>query len=117
MATHTYNPALSTDRDRLRLRLADTRGEFYFADEELDGMLSDEGSLDGATVSAARVWLANLARHGGSYSNDRGSMSDSGRREALLELIRQYGGVGDKLPGISVTMPALRPFDTGFVEA
>jgi len=116
VATYTYNPTLSTDRDRLRLRLSDTRAPFYFADEELDGLLTDEGSLDGATVAAARVWLANLGRHGGTYSNDRGSVSDAGRREALQELIRHYGGIGDRLPSVSVTFPALRPFDSGYQE-
>jgi len=116
VATYTYSPTLSTDRDRLRFRLSDSRPPFYFADEELDGVLSDEGSLDGATVAAARVWLANLGRHGGTYSNDRGSVSDAGRRESLEALIRMYGGEGDRLPTVTVTFPALRPFDSGYVE-
>ena len=116
MATYTYNPTISTDRDRLRLRLSDTRAPYYFADEELDGLLTDEGSLDGATVAAARVWLANLGRHGGTYSNDRGSVSDAGRRESLEALIRHYGGIGDRLPSVSGPFPALRPFDSGYQE-
>ncbi len=117
MATYTYDPSLPTDRDKLRLKLSDTRGDFYFANEELDAILSDSGSVRAAVVSAAKVWLANLARHGGTFSNDRGSVSDAGRRESLTALIREYGGAMDALPTISVTMPALRPFDTGFVEA
>ena len=117
MATYTYDPSLPTDRDKLRLKLSDTRGDFYFANEELDAILAEAGSVRAAVVSAAKNWLATLARHGGTYSNDRGSVSDAGRRDALESLIREYGGAMDSLPTVSVTMPALRPFDTGFVEA
>lgn len=61
--TFTFDAALSTDRDRIRLEIGDTDSNGYFLqDETIAALLTREGTVGGAIVQCLYAILALLAQ-------------------------------------------------------
>lgn len=100
----TYSGNLSTDRDRLRMALADPQmAGGIFSDEELTGFLAQGGSLAEATKIGIRALMVHHATRG-----------DVERVAALALALESYGG--NALPTVSVTFPGNLPMDSGYEE-
>ena len=113
-AAFTYD--LTTNRGKVRLKLADTKQESaWFTDAELDALLTEGGSVNAAVALGARVLLADRARRTRAFSSTAAGINynDTAQVAALRELITLYGNT---YPDITVTMPALLPMDAGFDE-
>jgi hypothetical protein len=62
-ANGTYDEALPTDRDKVRMVLADTDSEnFLVSDAHIDAVLTWKGSLSGAVIALAGELIAEFAR-------------------------------------------------------
>ena len=106
----TYDPALSTDRDRLRFHLADTRDASHdFEDAELDALLTLEGSIYAAAAAALDNMATQIAQSAQSYSNATPdgisrTQDNTARIEALrarADHFRKLAG-GGSLPSINI---------------
>lgn len=116
----TYDPG--TDRGRVRLRLADTREETpFFTDAEVDALLADAGSWQGAVAEGARIALMQVGRFARSYSHSDPSGESRQEDEAaaasfLQALIDMYDRRDPTLPTVGVVFPGNRPMDSGYTE-
>lgn len=108
----TYD--ITTNRGRVRFNLADTDSTAYvFEDAEIDQMLTDSGTVDGATAACLRVLLADRARRAKRFSMQGLSLDDTAQIAAIRDLLSLYGG---DLPSLAITLPSLLPSDQGFEE-
>lgn len=113
--TFNYAIALSSDRDRVRFNLADTSSSAYvFEDEELDALLTAEGSVDGATAAALRSLLANAARRAKYFAMQGLTLDTKGQVQSLQAALSAYEV--DSGPSVAVVMGANLPQDRGFTE-
>lgn len=100
----TYNQAHTSDRDRVRMGLADPQqAGGIFSDAEIDAFLAEGGNVNAAIRIGLRALMAHHANRG-----------DSARVQALKVALDAYGG--DDMPTVVVTMPALLPMDSGYTE-
>lgn len=100
----TYDDAHSSDRDRVRMGLADPQQQGgIFTDAEIDAFLANGGNVEGAIRLGLRALMAHHASRG-----------DFERVQALGVVLDAYGG--DDMPTVTVTMPALLPMDRGYAE-
>ena len=112
--TFSYSISLASDRDRVRLNLSDTDSAAYaFENEELDALLTAEGSVSAATAAAIRALLADRSRRARVFSDQGLSLNDTAQIGALRDLLELYGG---QAPTVSVTFPDWIPTDAGFTE-
>tara|TARA_R110002124_G_scaffold53832_1_gene153969 strand:+ start:659 stop:1006 length:348 start_codon:yes stop_codon:yes gene_type:complete len=108
----TYD--ITTDRGKVRLKLADTDSSAYvFEDDEIDYFLSSASTVDDGVVIGLHVLLADRARRAKSFSIQGLSLNDTAQIAAIQTLIEIYGG--DE-PTLAAVMPALMPSDAGFSE-
>lgn len=108
----TYD--ISTNRGRVRLNLSDTSATGYvFEDDEIDALLTEAGTVDGATVGLLRVLLVNRARRVKSFSMQGLSLNDTAQIAAIKEAIGQFGG---DVATVQAVMPSLLPSDAGWTE-
>lgn len=81
----TYTPG--TDRGRVRLTLSDTVAESaQFDDDEIDDALSLYTSVAAASAYLARVLYMRLARRARDYTNEQGSVNETGALAYLQDL-------------------------------
>lgn len=81
----TYTPG--TDRGRVRLTLSDTIAESaQFSDDEIDDALSLYTSVAAASAYLARVLYMRRARRARDYSNEQGSVNETGALAYLQDL-------------------------------
>lgn len=114
MAFSSYD--ITTDRGRVRFNLSDTTpspGAYWFEDEEIDQMLSDEGSVNAATAACLRALLASKGLRMKKFSADGLSYDDTAQLAAIKELLEIYGA---DLPTLSAVTPAALPMDEGYTE-
>lgn len=108
----TFDPNLSTDRDKVRWKIRDTRPDRpAFSDAQVDEALSEAGSVNGATAVLARIILMERARFGQSTPTiemgrdgtpvPNPAYVDPAFIPALQALVEQYGG-GATLPRITI---------------
>ena len=110
----SFDNALSTDRDHVRLNLSDTSSDAYwFENETIDALLSSKGSVDDATAACLRALLASKGLRMKKFSAQGLSYDDTAQLEALRDLLSLYGG---DLPTLSAVSPAALPMDEAFVE-
>lgn len=109
----TYDPDLSTDRDRVRFRLRDTDEEHpFFSDAQIADLLADVGTYRRAVAEGARVLLMERAR----FAHANPTLGEANGVEApnpnfrdpeftayLKDLIAEYGGGVTTLPLAVVT--------------
>ena len=108
----TYD--ISTDRGRVRLNLADTDPTAYvFEDDEVDTLLTAEGSVADATLALLKVLLADRARRAKRFSMQGLSLDDTAQIAAIRDLISLYGG---DTATVQAVMPSLLPSDEGWTE-
>jgi hypothetical protein len=76
--TYTYNSTLADDRDKIRLRIGDTTenngprpGGGNFSDEEIAGVLSDEGSVNTTIAALYEILAAQWASYVDTEMGDR----------------------------------------------
>ena len=109
----TYD--LSTDRGKVRLRLADTVEDGHvFTDAEIDYFLAVGSTVNAATVEGIDVLLVDSARREKAVRLVGTQVDDKGRTSALLSVRAIYAP--DDLPLASVTFGANLPSDEGFTE-
>ncbi|MEL6344725.1 MAG: hypothetical protein AAFV53_16530 [Myxococcota bacterium] len=110
----TYSPALASDRDRVRLNLADTDANAYaFEDEELDGLLASEGGIRAATAAAARILYTDAIRRARRFSLNGLNIDDTAALQHIRQLITMYGG---DVATLNVVPGAALPMDRGYTE-
>lgn len=108
----TYD--VSTDRGLVRLQLSDTdSAAYWFEDAEIDALLSKGGSVDAATGLGARALLASKTLRSKKFSLPGMSYDDTATVAELRALVEMYGA---GTSAVGVVMPALHPYDSGFVE-
>jgi hypothetical protein len=109
----TYDPDLSTDRDRIRFRLRDTDPAHpFFSDAQIADLLADGGTYRRAVAEGARVLLMERAR----FAHAQPTLGDANGTAApnphfrdpefttyLEKLIAEYGGGVTTLPLAVVT--------------
>lgn len=94
--TFTFNEDLSTDKDLVRFQLGDTDSEDQLiSDEMIAALLTKEGSVNGAAISACRYLIAKFSREVDS-SIESISVSASQKvaqfKNLVLDLQRNRGG-------------------------
>ncbi len=110
----SYTNTLATDLDRVRFNLADTDSAAYaFENEEITALLTSESTVTAATAAAIRALIANKARRAKKFSDQGLSLDDTGQCAELYKLLALFEGTE---PTVSITMPALLPMDSGFIE-
>lgn len=109
----TYD--LTTDRGKVRLRLADVREDGHvFTDEEIDYFLDVGSTVNAAAVEGIDVLLVDAARREKAVGLVGTTVDDRGRTAALLAVRAIYAP--DDLPFASITFGANIPSDEGFTE-
>lgn len=98
----SYDMDSGSDRDRVRIALANTTDGEGFTDEEIDDFLARGGTVEAATALALRTWMAHHAM--------RGDVD----RVAALDLLRQANG---DLPTVRTVATATLPMDRGYTES
>ncbi len=84
----TYNPALITDADRVRFTLGDTlESDPLLSDEEITALLTSEGSVTAAALSAADTLALIFGRKVQSMTDDIGQRVDYGDRAARFRVL------------------------------
>lgn len=67
----TYDPALSSDRDVVRLMTGDTLdSDPQLSDEEIDGLLTAYGSVKSTAIAVLRILAARYARYADKWVGD-----------------------------------------------
>jgi len=97
----SYDKDSGSDRDRVRIAIANTVDGEGFTDEELDDFLARGGTVEAATALALRTWMA--------YHAMRGDVD----RVAALDLLRLANG---DLPTVRTIGTAVLPMDRGYEE-
>ncbi len=88
----TYDPAMASDRDKVRFRLGDTvEAGALLQDEEIDGLLADAGSVTNATIAGADALAMRFASLAQSKTDDIGQSVNYGDRSA------RYRALADRL--------------------
>jgi len=109
----TYD--LTTDRGKVRLRLADTVDDGHvFTDAEIDYFLTVGGAVNAAVIEGIDVLLVDAARREKAVNLTGTAIDDKGRTEALLKARAIYAL--EDLPLAAISFGALIPSDEGFVE-
>lgn len=114
----TYDP--TTDRGRVRLRLADTREETpFFTDAEIDALITDQGSWQGAVAEGARIALMSVGRFARSYSHstpdgESRQEDETAAASFLQAVIDMYERRAPRLPTLTVRELAARPTDYSY---
>jgi hypothetical protein len=109
----TYD--LTTNRGKVRLRLADTVSDGHvFTDAEIDYFLTVGGAVNTAVIEGIDVLLVDAARREKAVNLTGTAVNDKGRTEALLKARAIYAL--EDLPRASVSFGALIPSDEGFIE-
>ena len=116
----------STNRGKVRLRLADTAGEttgasstsndYVFQDDEIDLFLSDGGSVAGAVIEGLKVLLVDYARREKSFDIKGVKLDDRGRVAALKTALEVLAEDEGEIPSIVVTMPSEMAWEDGYTE-
>ncbi len=69
--TWSYDPTLPTDKDKVRLKIADTvEADPLFQDEEITAVLAVEGTVLKAAIALARGLVSRYSRVGGTIKAD-----------------------------------------------
>ena len=93
--TFSYDTSLGSDEDRVRFNIGDTSTEgHYLEDETITALLSDEGSVGGATVACIEYIITQLSQP--DFKLDWLSVSNKEAKEGfkdLLLIMRQKYGV------------------------
>lgn len=112
----TYD--LTTDRGRVRLRIADTRADAYaFEDEEIDYYLTSAGSVVGAAYLCVQTLLADAARRVKQATVGDVTYNDTARVNALNALLDRLAvETGQNVPTVMVHPSASLPNQEGWVE-
>ena len=88
----TYDPAMASDRDKVRFRLGDTvEAGALLQDEEIDVLLADAGSVTNATIAGADALAMRFASLAQSKTDDIGQSVNYGDRSA------RYRALADRL--------------------
>ncbi len=108
----TYD--ITTSRGRVRFNLSDTdSAAYWFEDAEIDQMLTDEGTVNDATVACLRALMASKSLRAKKFSTQGLSYDDTAQLAGIKELLAIYGA---NLPTLSAVMPSLLPMDEGWTE-
>lgn len=84
----TYNPALATDADRVRLLLGDTNAaDPLISDEEIAAMLTQEGGVTEAAARAAETLVIICGRKAQEVTDDIGQRVKYGDLAALYRTL------------------------------
>lgn len=106
----TYNEALTTDRDKVRFHIADTREESAaFSDAEIDALVTLAGSVYGAAALACDNMASAIAQGAQSYTDGTPdgrsrTLDTTARIEALRARAAHFRNLagGSILPSITV---------------
>jgi hypothetical protein len=112
----SFDPTLSTDRDKVRSRLGDTDpADALLTDEEIDAYLTIEGTLRLATIACCKAILAKLARVVDMVT-PAVEVSLSQRRDGYMVLLTELRAGAAMVPmfagGTNLNDKALRNADT-----
>ena len=82
-----FTYVVGTSIGRVRLTLSDTVEESaQFSDEEITDAVTVQGSVVAASAYLARVMYLRLARRARDYSNDQGTVNETGALAYLQDL-------------------------------
>ena len=83
----SFTYTIGTSIGRVRLTLSDTVEESaQFSDEEITDAVTVQGSVVAASAYLARVMYLRLARRARDYSNDQGTVNETGALAYLQDL-------------------------------
>ena len=89
MATFSYTPGSTADRDRVRLEIGDTvASRALFVNDELDDILVQEGTVLAASARACEILAIRYAREF-DFTADGGSFKKSQVSENYKELAKK----------------------------
>ena len=106
----TYDPALATDADRVRLLIGDTNAaDPLLSDEEIAAMLTQEGGITEAAARAAETLVIVCGRKAQEVSDDIGQRVKYGDLAALYRTLAarlrvQLAGATTVAPSRSVNV-------------
>ena len=119
--TWSYSSALSTDRDKIRLKIGDTNtNDQLLADEAIDVALLDTDDVILAAITCVKWILAKIARdvdrstQGPTSSRSQKTLH---YRELLEDLEKEaYASVGCEVGGVSDSSKTTLESDTDFLQ-
>lgn len=82
--TFTYTAGSSTNLNRARRALNDTRAPVRFSDEEIEDWISDRGCWEGAVAEGYRALAGKVAAEAQDYSNASGSVNQTANHALLM---------------------------------
>ena len=118
----SYDPTISTEKDRVRLLIGDTdTDDRQFLDEEINALISIYGSADAAAAAAARGLAAKYSRYADKWVGDLKILASQKAKAftALAKTLTEAGFVSSGVPsagGIRVSQKDTMKENTDRVE-